>query len=134
MLKIRVLAVGKIKERYIQEGVQDYQKRLKPFLSVEIIELKSVESVERYAGSNTYLLDAAGKESASEEFAQLLKKQDGELQFIIGDAEGFSPELKKKFKLMSLSKMTFPHEMCQLFLVEQIYRACMINNNRQYHK
>ena len=133
-MKVRILAVGRVRDRLIQSMIQDYHIRIKPFLSVEVLELKNSGTVERYSGSNTYVLDVAGKEQTSEEFAQFLKKQEGELQFIVGDAEGFSPELKKKFKLISFSKMTFPHELCQLFLIEQIYRACMINAGRQYHK
>jgi 23S rRNA (pseudouridine1915-N3)-methyltransferase len=137
--KITVVAVGKVKERYISEGISEFLKRLKPFCRIEVIELKDQglkkesEKIEKYISNSSYILDSKGKEFSSEEFAELLKKQEGELTLIIGGPEGIEQNTKSKSKLLSLSKMTFTHEMSRLFLIEQIYRACMINSGRGYY-
>jgi 23S rRNA (pseudouridine1915-N3)-methyltransferase len=138
--KIKIIAIGKIKERYLQEGINEYLKRLAPFCKIEILELKDegiekeAKKIENYLNSNSYLMDANGKESSSEEFAEFLKKSDGELILVIGGSEGISQSLKNKCKKISLSKMTFLHEMSRFILLEQIYRAYMIINKRTYHK
>ena len=138
--RIRIVAVGKIKERYILEAVKEYTKRLAPFCKLEQIEIKDkgpseeAKLLDRYLGMNTFLLDVDGKNLSSKDFAQMVKKQDGSLTFIIGGADGIDESLKKRAPAISLSKMTFTHEMCRLFLIEQIYRACMINSNRKYHR
>lgn len=138
MLKIKLITVGKIKEKYVAEGINEFEKRLRPFCRIETVELKDEgiakesEKILRYIDNNAYVLDAKGKQFSSEEFAGFLK-QNNELAFIIGGADGISEDVKKKAKLISLSKMTFLHEMCRLFLIEQIYRGMMINNNRGYY-
>ncbi len=134
--KIKLITIGKVKEKYLLEGIKEYKKRLTPFVKLDIIELKenSNPNLDKYMGNNSYLLDANGAQYTSEEFSGLLKRVEGEITFIIGGAEGFSIDLKKKFKLISLSKMTFIHEMSQLIFLEQIYRGFMILNNRNYHK
>ena len=140
--KIRIVAVGKVKERHLLEGIAEYAKRLAPFCKLEIVELKDeglakeAKKLERYLGAGTFILDVDGKHLSSEEFAQLVKKHDGEgrLTFIIGGADGIDEGLKKAAPAISLSKMTFTHEMCRLFLMEQVYRAFMINGNRKYHR
>lgn len=138
--KIRIISMGKIKERYIQEGIDEYKKRLQPFCRLEALELKGegipkeAEKLSRYVGDNTFILDSGGKQFSSEEFASFIKTREGELTFIIGGSEGVESSLKKKAQLISLSRMTFLHEMCRLFLIEQIYRAYMIIHNRVYHK
>jgi 23S rRNA (pseudouridine1915-N3)-methyltransferase len=137
--KIKIVSIGKVKERYILEGINEFEKRLKPFCRIEFIELKDEglkkesEKLEKYLSDKTYILDAKGTQLNSEDFAGFIKKQEQEITFIIGGPEGISEEIKKKSKLISLSKMTFTHEMCKLFLIEQIYRAYMINNNRGYY-
>jgi 23S rRNA (pseudouridine1915-N3)-methyltransferase len=137
---IRLIAIGKIKERYILEGIQEYEKRLRPFCKLEIVELKDEgikkdsEKILKYIDGNSYILDSRGKEFSSEEFAEFVKEKEGNLTLIIGGSDGFFDEVKKKAKLISLSKMTFLHEMCRLFLIEQIYRAFMIINKRVYNK
>jgi 23S rRNA (pseudouridine1915-N3)-methyltransferase len=136
--KIRIIAIGRIKERYLLEGINEYLKRLSRFCKIEIIKLKDEgikkdsEKISRY--SNAFVLDAKGKQFSSEEFADFLKKNEGELSFIIGGPEGISEEIKKKSKLLSLSRMTFLHEMSRLILLEQIYRGYTIINNIPYHK
>jgi len=138
--KIRIVAIGKVKERYLLEAIREYEKRLVPFCKLELIELKDeglakeAKLLERYLGAGTFILDVGGKRFSSAEFAQFVKKQDGTLTFIIGGADGIDESLKKRASAISLSKMTFTHEMCRMFLMEQIYRAYMINSNRKYHR
>ena len=139
MFKIKIVAIGKIKERYIQEGIDEFVKRLRPFCVLEIIELKDrgiaedSKAVEKYVDNNSFILDTNGKSFSSEEFASFIKKQEQQMTFIIGGPEGFSEVIKDKSKLISLSKMTFTHEMARLFLTEQLYRSFMIINNRSYY-
>jgi 23S rRNA (pseudouridine1915-N3)-methyltransferase len=137
--KIRIIAVGKIKDKNLSAIMDEFRKRITPFCDLIVQELKdegiAKESlrIEGYLDSNAYLLDQAGKMLSSEEFAALLKKSEAQLTFIIGGPEGISPKTKTRSRLISLSEMTFTHEMARLFFIEQIYRACMINNNRAYY-
>jgi 23S rRNA (pseudouridine1915-N3)-methyltransferase len=141
--KIRIIAVGKVKERYLLDGINEYLKRLKAFCKVEIIEMKDLGvqkeaiKMEEYLEDNrqaSFLLDNNGKEYDSVEFAGFLKQREGTLNLVIGGSEGISSELKSKYPKIALSKMTFLHEMTRLILLEQIYRGYMIINNRVYHK
>lgn len=138
--KIRIVVVGRIKEGYIREGIDEFLKRLRPFCSIELIELKDKGVIEdskallRYVDNNSFLLDVKGKCFGSKDFAEMIKKSESQLTFIIGGAEGTSEDLKKSAKLLSLSSMTFTHELCRLFLVEQVYRSFMIIKGRPYHK
>lgn len=133
--------MGKIKEAYLRGGLEEFLKRLKPYIDLEIIEIKD-EGKEKESkkfldllGNNTFILDAEGKAFSSEEFSSFLKtNRDEKITLIIGGHDGFSDELKKKAQKISLSKMTFTHEMTRLILVEQIYRSCMIQANKPYHK
>jgi 23S rRNA (pseudouridine1915-N3)-methyltransferase len=137
--KISIIAVGKIKEKYLVEGINEFLKRLKPFCKIEMIELKDegIEKeslkIENYIAQNSYVLDATSNQFSSEEFADFFKKQEGEIKLIIGGPEGIKQEVKQKAKLISLSKMTFTHEITRLVLLEQIYRSYMIINNRSYY-
>jgi len=139
MPKLKIIAVGKIKEAYIQEGIDEFTKRLKPFCDLEIIELKDKgitedsKAIEKYLSNNSFILDANGRKFSSEEFAEFIKKQDRQVTFIIGGPEGIAKEVKQKFNQISLSNMTFTHEMARLFLAEQLYRSFMIINNRSYY-
>lgn len=141
MLKVRIVSVGKVRERYLLDGIAEYAKRLSPYCRLEILELKD-EGVEkegarisRYLCKSAYVLDEKGKQYTSREFAAFMKKQEGEITFIIGSAEGVSGEVKGKATgMISLSNMTFTHDMCRLFFIEQLYRAFMINSNRSYQK
>ena len=141
MQKIRIVSIGKVREKYLLEGIAEYEKRLRPYCKLEWVELRDegmareAARLEKYLGEGTYVLDALGKEMDSLQFADFFKKQTSrQLTFIIGGAEGIMPEVKKRARLLSLSKMTFTHDMCRLFLIEQLYRAHMIVNNRSYHK
>jgi 23S rRNA (pseudouridine1915-N3)-methyltransferase len=138
--KIKLIAVGKIKDRSISSLIEEFQKRLSPFCALEIIELKD-EGLEKeslkianHLGASTYLLDESGKMLSSAEFASLLKNTETPLTFIIGGPDGISGQLKSKARLLSLSRMTFTHEMARLFLIEQLYRAGMINSGRGYYQ
>jgi len=139
--RMRIVCVGKVKERYLEQGMAEYQKRLAPYCKLEWVELRDegmereAERMEKYLGADTYILDVEGKEMRSEEFAQFIKKHEArQITFIIGSAQGVDARIKARANHISLSKMTFTHDMCRLFLTEQIYRAYMIINNRSYHK
>jgi 23S rRNA (pseudouridine1915-N3)-methyltransferase len=137
-MEITIIAIGKIKERYIQSGIDEFLKRLKVLAKINIIELKDEglvkesEKLKKYHSQSSYILDADGKQFSSIEIAQFMRKQD-KLTLIIGGHDGFSDETKRLFKSISLSKMTFTHEMARLLLIEQIYRSCMINSGRTYY-
>jgi len=153
MYCINIIAVGKAKAGYLKSGADEYLKRLKPYAKIEMIELESAsfnknsrntakqkESIKILAclnnpvGKNIFLLDAAGPEYSSEEFADLLEGISGKATFIIGGALGITDEAKKKFQnKLALSKMTLPHEMARLMLLEQLYRAAAISTGKTYH-
>lgn len=138
--KIKIIAVGKVKDSNIRQGIDEFLKRLTPYVKIEIVELKDEdikkesEKMLNYISNNTFLLDESGKEYTSLEFSEIIKKTDGEIVFMIGGAVGTSVELKQKARCFALSKMTFTHEMARLFLIEQIYRAKMIIAGKPYHK
>ena len=138
--KIKIIAIGKIKEKYLLTGVNEYLKRLKPFCKIEIVELKDrgiikeESAIKPHIDSNTYILEEKGKSFTSMKFAELFKEKNELITFIIGGSDGISPSLKKSTPTLSLSEMTFLHEFTRLFLLEQIYRSFMILNNRKYHK
>lgn len=150
---IKIICVGKLKEKYLQEAVAEYQKRLKKYTTVDIIEVldegllepcvalkKEQEKIERYLNSKDYLitLEIEGKQQTSIDFAQMLDQQfitNSNITFLIGGSYGLSDELKRRsnYKL-SFSKMTFPHQLFRVMLLEQLYRAFKINHNESYHK
>ena len=154
-MAITIICVGKIKESYIKEGIQDYEKRIKKFTKLNIIEVKeedcnkdsknAVLTEGRYIleklPKNSYIItmDIQGKQLSSTELADKIENiytnNSSEITFIIGGSIGLSDEIKEKsnFKL-SFSKCTFPHQLFRMILLEQIYRAYKINNNETYHK
>ncbi len=138
MHKIRVVAVGKIKDNSIKALIEEYKKRLTPFCKIEEVIVKdNARNVEERVSSlivgKVFVLDSCGIEYDSVEFSDLITKEES-ITFVVGGPEGFSSEFKSNYLLLSLSKMTFPHEIARLILYEQIYRAFMIANNRNYHK
>ncbi len=139
MYKIRILSVGKTKESWLDEGVNEYLKRLKPIAQFEFIWTKTEEQLLDLSlkESNIICLDPAGPQFTSEQFSQFLISQLEEygsrLSFIIGGPDGLSP-LLKKYPLISLSPMTFTHQMTRLLLIEQIYRGFEIAKGSRYHK
>lgn len=138
--KVRIVCVGKIKEKFIVDAINEFLKRLTPFCDLDIIELKDrgleqeAKEFEKYIDTNTYLLGEEGKLLTSHEFSDVFKTLEGTLTLIIGGHDGILEELKSKCKMISLSKMTFTHEMARMFLIEQVYRSYMILNNRKYHR
>ena len=146
-MKINLIVVGKLKEKFLVEGVAEYLKRLKKFATVEVREIPECRTVEEegqkilsLVPQNSWLcvLDVAGAALSSEEFAEKISALNlngiSNLTFAIGGAFGLSEELRRAaaFRL-SLSKMTLTHQMARLVLVEQIYRAFKINRNEPYH-
>ncbi len=159
-MKIKIFAIGKIKEKYLKDGINEYLERIKPYSQIEIIEVndepivdnphpseikKAIDTegqrVLKLLKNNDYLigLDLNKKEMTSPEFSTYLSKKfvsgGANLSFVIGGSYGLSDELKTRCNdSISLSKMTFLHQMTRLILLEQIYRAFKINRNETYHK
>ena len=139
--KVRLLTVGKVKKAWIREGIQIYTKRVPELSITEIkdtgMEKEAAKILSMVGGRDRLIVMAEeGKTWTSPKFAQWLTQADsGSLVFVLGGAEGISKSLKQRAdQLVSLSPMTFPHEMAQLMLVEQLYRAKTILQNRDYHK
>lgn len=159
-MKYRIISVGKIKESYYLEGVKEYLKRLGPYISIEladgleekvspklsekeieVILKKEAEKIKKLISADEIiiLLDVQGKQIASEELAQNIETWNASgkkrVNFIVGGANGLAKELKKEADgKISISKMTFPHQMAVLILVEQIYRGFRIIKGEPYHK
>jgi 23S rRNA (pseudouridine1915-N3)-methyltransferase len=142
VFKLNIISVGKVKEQSINSLIEEYCKRLGPFVKLSFKELKDegidkeskkIQEIIVEKEEDVFILDAKGKQFSSEEFSDFLKKKQ-EVTFIIGGPDGISEDVKKKSKLISLSNMTLTHEMCKMFLMEQIYRAVMIEKGRKYHK
>ncbi len=139
-MKIKVIAIGKLKKEYFQSASEDFVSRLKHYISLEIIECRE-EKTEKYLlpGNYNVILDRTGTQMSSIEFAnfisEFLVKGSRDLAFFVGDANGFAKKFIEKGDLqLSFSKMTFPHEMSRIILLEQIYRAFTIIQNEKYHK
>ena len=159
-MKIKIYAIGKIKEQYLKEGIDVYLKRIQPYSQIEIVEVNDEPIAEnphdseikkaidlegqkilKLLKANEYLigLDLNKKELNSVEFAEYLHKKcvlgRSSISFVFGGSYGLSDKLKQRCNdSISLSKMTFLHQMTRLILLEQIYRAFKINRNETYHK
>ena len=140
MQKIRILSIGKNKEPWLEQALSEYVKRLKSSLEIEFTWAKNNDQLHALAEKepHRFCLDANGKLMSSEQFASFLTKNlelgGSRLAIIIGGAEGLTPELKASNALVSLSPMTFTHQMTRLILLEQIYRAIEISKGSGYHK
>lgn len=145
MIKINIIAVGKIKEEFYRSAVAEYVKRLGRFAKVEIRELperptlkQEAEDILRAAKGYVIALAIEGEPLSSEGFAQEIKalcNKGAEISFIIGSSCGLDGAVKARAdKLISFSLMTFPHQLMRVILAEQIYRAFMINSGSEYHK
>ena len=159
-MNIKLVTVGKIKEKFMQEGIKEYEKRLKRYCQIDIVEIpdekaperlsdKEMEMIKRKEGNkildkiqdNSYVivLDIKGKSLSSEELADKLNtlglSGNSKITFVIGGSLGLSKEVldRADFKL-SFSKMTFPHQLMRMILVEQVYRSFRIIKNEPYHK
>ena len=156
-MKIKIIALGKIKEKFLKDGIDEFLKRLTPYASVEIVELSPVEikdenltqkaleqegeKILSHIKNDSYVItmEILGKQLSSEDFAQKINEITNsgisELVFVIGSSCGLASTISTRanFKL-SMSKMTFLHQFARLLLVEQIYRAFKILKNETYHK
>ena len=132
--RLSINAIGKIKKNWIRDGINQYKKRM-PHLIIN--ELKSFNISNLKLNNNIIIcLSEEGKQFTSIELtALLLNFKNKKINFLIGDADGISSDVKKKSDLLlSLSHLTFPHELARLILLEQIYRAISISNNSPYHR
>ena len=155
-MKIKIIALGKIKEKFLKDGIDEFLKRLTPYASTEIVELEPIEIkdenlIERVLDqegetilslikpqSFVITLEIKGIQMSSEDFAKKIDEltNDGisEIVFVIGSSCGLSKEVSARANLkMSMSKMTFLHQFARLILVEQIYRAFKIIKKETYH-
>jgi len=159
-VNISIITVGKLKEKYLKMGIDEYLKRLSAYAKVEVIEVADEKAPEQLSdsemeqvknkegerilakvGADTYVVALAieGKQKSSEELADSLDKLatygKSKIAFIIGGSLGLSDEvLKRADEKLSFSKMTFPHQLMKLVLLEQVYRAFRINRGEPYHK
>ena len=149
----KLICVGKIKEKYLKEAINEYQKRLSKYTKLDIVELpdisyNEIDKVKKEEGKlilkhlketdNVIILDINGQELSSLELTNKLcslESFNSNLCFIIGGSYGLSEEVKERanYKL-SFSKLTFPHQLFRVILLEQIYRTYKIRNNENYHK
>ena len=156
---ISIVCAGRIKEKYISDGIGEFEKRLRPFAKTEFLEIREERMQEDPSpaekarildaegrrllaqvpeNSYLYVLDLRGKEFSSEEFALHLSKLSiegkSQITFLIGGPFGISEEVRKTADtLISFSRLTFTHQMVRLLLLEQIYRAFKINRREKYH-
>ena len=159
-MKITLITVGKIKEKYLKDAIAEYSKRLSRYCKLEIVEVadektpdnasdtvedairdKEGERILKYIKEDVYVitLEIAGKMLTSEEMAEKIEKLGvqgtSHIIFIIGGSIGLGREiLKRSDYALSFSKMTFPHQLMRVILLEQIYRSYRIINHEPYHK
>ncbi len=153
MFKITILAVGKIKNKAIAELINNYTKRLSHLAKLDIVELPAVSFSDssqakakqsegqailawlaKQTGAEVWLLDERGKNLTSTDLAASLTKSSAKVIMVVGGALGLAEEVKQKIKFhLALSKMTLPHELARLILLEQIYRAATISQGIDYH-
>ncbi len=159
-MKITIISVGKVKEKFFTDAIKEYTKRLSKYcklsedvisderadesfsqMEIEQVKIKEGTKILNKIKTNTYVfvLDINGKQLSSEELAQKINtlgiEGNSDLTFVIGGSNGLSDEVLKRadYKL-SFSKMTFPHQLFKIILLEQIYRAFKINSGEAYHK
>ena len=158
MIHINIVCVGKIKENYLKDAILEYSKRLSKYCKLNIIEItdepipnnlseKASNNIKNIEGNkilnylnNSYVisLDLKGKQYSSEEFSRKIENisfNNSNISFVIGGSLGLSKEvLEKSNELICFSKMTFPHQLIRVFLLEQLFRAFKIQNNETYHR
>ena len=159
-MKIKLVTVGKLKEKYLKDGIAEYMKRLNRFCKVEMIELADEKTPDKTSDLENqqilekegnkilakinerefvFALAIEGNQFPSEKFSQLMMDTTvhgfSYITFVIGGSLGLSPAVKKRANLlMSFGKLTLPHQLMRLVLIEQIYRAFMIRQGSPYHK
>ena len=159
MLNINIICVGKIKEKYLKDAIEEYSKRLSKYCKLNVTELtdekipdklytkleqeiktKECNNIINHIKKDSFIiaLDLKGKEFTSEEFSQQLENismENSHITFIIGGSLGLTENLLKICNLkICFSKMTFPHQLIRLFLLEQTFRAFKIQNGETYHR
>ncbi len=159
MLAIQIICVGKLKETYLKEAISEYSKRLSKYIKLDILELpdekipdkinnnimdlvknKECNNILNHLKKDSYIiaLDLKGKQFSSEEFSKNLEEismENSHITFIIGGSLGLTDELLNKCnQKICFSKMTFPHQLIRVFLLEQIFRAFKISNGETYHR
>ena len=158
-MKIKIVTVGKLKEKYLKDGIAEYSKRISRFAAVEMIELTDEKTPDRASDSENekilnlegnriltkigdrefvVVLAIEGKTLSSEEFSKQLEQASingySTLTFVIGGSLGLSPQVKNRANLsLSFGRLTLPHQLMRLVLVEQIYRAFTIQQGSPYH-
>lgn len=159
-MQILIIAIGKIKEKFLREGIAEYEKRLRPYVTLQIRELAEEKrpvsasiSAEKTAlekegerilaaipaGSFVISLDINGRGWSSVELAEFVRQRElsgmNQIAFVIGGDLGLSSRVLSGSDMrLSFSKMTFTHPVARLLLIEQVYRACRINSGEPYHK
>ena len=151
-MKIRLIVIGKPKYSFIQEGIEEYMARVNRYVDFEYIQINDIkgvseprvlieretERIEKVLKCNdVVILDQNGKEFTSEGFAKFLRSYIDRgircLEFVVGGAYGLTEEFKGQYVKVSLSKMTFPHDLVRVIFLEQVYRAFTIMNKQSYH-
>ena len=159
MLSINIICIGKIKEKFFKDAIDEYSKRLSKYCKLNILELpdekipdktninieneiknKECDNIINHIKKDSYIicLDLKGKEFSSEEFSKTIENismESSQITFIIGGSLGLSEKiLNMSNQKICFSKMTFPHQLIRIFLLEQIFRAFKISNNETYHR
>ncbi len=156
MIKINLICLGDIKEKYLRDAIVEYTKRLSRFADLKIVELKEhvshsasegdiqkalekdAEDIKKYLKGYIVCLDIKGKLISSEEFSKKIEKislSNSEISFIIGASNGIHESIKSlSNEKISFSPMTFPHQLMRVIFLEQVYRCFTILNNIAYHK
>lgn len=156
-MKINIVTVGNLKEKYLVEAAKEYLKRLSRYHTVSVIEIEEEklpknyseadiskalvregQRIEKYLSGYVIILDLQGKQLDSVEFSKTIERialSSDTITFVIGGSYGMSAEVKSRAAMsVCFSKMTFPHQLFRIMLLEQIYRATAISNNILYHK
>ncbi len=155
-MDIKIITIGKIKEKYINEGINIFIERIKHYSKIEIIELKEtnnksikeniiletntiINKINNFYNYQVIILDIKSKIMDSINFSEIIRNNKdlgtGKILFVIGGSNGFSKEIyKSKFTFISFGRLTFPHQIFRMILLEQIYRSFKIISNEEYHK
>ena len=144
MMLLKVVAVGRLRERSFAERCDEYRKRLNAYAKLQIVEVADsdvagegtaiLRELDRERQAEVVALSEEGKEFSTAEFAAHLAAADGKIVFVIGGPFGLAPEVKKRARFVwSLSRLTFTHEMARMLLLEQLYRCCNLNAGGSYH-